>query len=106
MFTHCKQDMAKAVFTTKVEPTCDDLPEFRYHFPRSYLRQAEAAVGDQSADFESVPHGDRLSAQVAAGSLSRENDGRTRDRSCAATIDEAAANFHGIHLQKHHIGVY
>ncbi|HEY5047419.1 MAG TPA: HNH endonuclease [Rhizomicrobium sp.] len=38
--------MSKAVFTTKVDPTYDDLPEFRYHFPRTYLRQAEAAVGD------------------------------------------------------------
>lgn len=38
--------MAKAIFTTKVEPTCDDLPEFRYHFLRSYLRLTEAAVGD------------------------------------------------------------
>ena len=38
--------MAKAAFTTKVEPAYDDLPEFRYHFPRTYLRQAEAAVGD------------------------------------------------------------
>jgi putative restriction endonuclease len=31
--------MAKAVFTTKVEPTYDDLPEFRYHFPRSYTKE-------------------------------------------------------------------
>ena len=46
--------MAKAVFTTKVEPTYDDLPEFRYHFPRSYLRQAEAAVGDWAASADSV----------------------------------------------------
>jgi putative restriction endonuclease len=38
--------MAKAVFTTKVDPTYDDLPEQRYHFPRTYLRQVEAAIGD------------------------------------------------------------
>lgn len=38
--------MAKAIFTTKVSPTYDDLPEERYHFPRTYLRQAEQAVGD------------------------------------------------------------
>ena len=36
--------MAKAVFTSKVEPSYDDLPEQRYHFPRTYLRQVEAAV--------------------------------------------------------------
>lgn len=44
--------MAKAVFTTKVEPAYDDLPEFRYHFPRTYLRQAEAAVGDWIVYYE------------------------------------------------------
>jgi putative restriction endonuclease len=38
--------MPKAVFTTKVTPTYDDLPEERYHFPRTYLRQVEQAVGD------------------------------------------------------------
>ena len=38
--------MAKAIFTTKVSPTYDDLPFRRYHFPRTYLRQAEQAVGD------------------------------------------------------------
>jgi putative restriction endonuclease len=38
--------MAKAIFTTKVDPTYDDLPEFRYHFPRTYLRAVESTVGD------------------------------------------------------------
>jgi len=38
--------VAKAVLTTKVDPSYDDLPEERYHFPRTYLRQAEAALGD------------------------------------------------------------
>jgi putative restriction endonuclease len=38
--------MTKAVLITKVDPTYDDLPEERYHFPRTYLRQIEAAVGD------------------------------------------------------------
>lgn len=38
--------MAKAVLTTKVDPTYDDLPEERYHFPRTYLRQIEASKGD------------------------------------------------------------
>lgn len=44
--------MVKAVFTTKVDPTYDDLPEFRYHFPRTYLRQAEAVVGDWIVYYE------------------------------------------------------
>lgn len=37
--------MAKAVLTTKDNPTYDDLPEVRYHFPRTYLGVAQAAVG-------------------------------------------------------------
>lgn len=38
--------MAKAIFTTKVIPTYDDVPEVRYHFPRTYLRVAESAIND------------------------------------------------------------
>lgn len=38
--------MVKAVLTTKVDPTYDDLPEARYHFPRTYLNQVRAAIGD------------------------------------------------------------
>jgi putative restriction endonuclease len=38
--------MAKAVLTTKISPTYDDLPEVRYHFPRTYLNQVRTAVGD------------------------------------------------------------
>ncbi|MGI9170805.1 MAG: HNH endonuclease, partial [Caulobacteraceae bacterium] len=42
----------KGVFTTKVDPGYDDLPEQRYHFPRTYLRQAEAAIGDWIVYYE------------------------------------------------------
>jgi putative restriction endonuclease len=38
--------MAKAVFTHQPASVYDDLPEQRYHFPRMYLRQVEATVGD------------------------------------------------------------
>ncbi|QQG65679.1 HNH endonuclease [Desulfobulbus oligotrophicus] len=38
--------MTKAVLTTKVNPTYDDLPEERYHFPGTYLGQIEKAIGD------------------------------------------------------------
>ena len=31
--------MAKAVLTTKVDPSYDDLPEDRYHFPHRYLNR-------------------------------------------------------------------
>ena len=54
--------MIKAVFTTKVYPTHDDLPEVHYHFPRTYLRVAEAAVGDWIVYYEpSRTSGDRAS---------------------------------------------
>jgi putative restriction endonuclease len=44
--------MAKAVFTTRVSPSYKDVPEKFYHFPRTYLRQAEAAVGDMIVYYE------------------------------------------------------
>jgi putative restriction endonuclease len=44
--------VTKAVFTSKVDPSYDDLPEERYHFPRTYLRQAEASLGDWIVYYE------------------------------------------------------
>ncbi len=44
--------MVKAVFTTKINPTYDDLPEVRYQFPKTYLNQALAAVGDWVVYYE------------------------------------------------------
>ena len=44
--------MTKAIFTTKVSPTYDDLPEVRYHFPQTYLAQARAAIGDWIVYYE------------------------------------------------------
>ncbi len=44
--------MPKAVLTTKVDPSYDDLPEHRYHFPRTYLRAAQAALGDWIVYYE------------------------------------------------------
>ncbi|RYZ39336.1 MAG: restriction endonuclease, partial [Myxococcaceae bacterium] len=38
--------MTKAVFTTSEGSAYDDQPEVRYHFPQTYLRQVEAAVGE------------------------------------------------------------
>lgn len=38
--------MTKAVLTHKPGSIYDDLPEERYHFPATYLRQVESAVGD------------------------------------------------------------
>lgn len=44
--------MGKGVLTTKIDPTYDDLPEVRYHFPRTYLRAIEAMVGDWIVYYE------------------------------------------------------
>lgn len=42
----------KAVFQTKVSPAYHDIPENFYHFPRTYLRQVSAAVGDWIVYYE------------------------------------------------------
>ena len=55
--------MAKAVFTTKIDPGYDDLPEQRYHFPRTYLRAAEQAVDDLIVYYEPRRSGTELSSR-------------------------------------------
>ena len=55
--------MAKAVFTAKAESSYDDLPEERYHFPRTYLSTARSAVGDWIVYYE--PR--RTSADLSSG---------------------------------------
>src|SRR6516164_11574479 len=44
--------MSKAVFTTKVAPGYRDLPESRYHFPKTYLNQVRRSVGDHIVYYE------------------------------------------------------
>jgi len=44
--------MAKVVLTTKVSPGYNDLPEVRYHFPRTYLNQVRQTVGDHIVYYE------------------------------------------------------
>ena len=44
--------MAKAVLTTKVYPSYDDLPEVRYHFPRYYLNNVQKALNDWIVYYE------------------------------------------------------
>jgi putative restriction endonuclease len=44
--------VVKAVFTTKVTPSYNDLPEVRYHFPRTYLNQVRQALGDHIVYYE------------------------------------------------------
>ena len=44
--------MAKAVLTTKVNPSYDDLPSDRYHFPHTYLNVVQKALGDRVVYYE------------------------------------------------------
>jgi putative restriction endonuclease len=44
--------MAKAIFTTKITPSYNDLPELMYHFPKTYLRQATLTIGDWIVYYE------------------------------------------------------
>ncbi len=44
--------MAKGVFTTKLSPGYDDLPEERYHFGRDYLARVERTLGDTIVYYE------------------------------------------------------
>jgi putative restriction endonuclease len=42
----------KGVFTTRIDPSYDDLPETHYHFPHTYLNQVRSTVGDQIVYYE------------------------------------------------------
>jgi putative restriction endonuclease len=75
--------MTKAVFTSKVDPSYDDLPEQRYHFPRTYLRQVEATVGDwiiyyeprrSSSDLSSRGGRQAYFATARVESINRDSD--------------------------------
>lgn len=44
--------MTKGIFTTKILSIYDDLPEFRYHFPSTYLNQVKECVGDWIVYYE------------------------------------------------------
>jgi putative restriction endonuclease len=52
--------VGKAVFTSKVDPAYDDLPEQYYHFPAQYLSRAQQALGDWILYYESRRGGGRL----------------------------------------------
>ena len=77
--------MVKAVFTTKIEPTYDDLPEFRYHFPRTYFNSVEKSVGDWILYYEPRRSSGSLSSKggrqsyFATAKIDRIERDRTRD---------------------------
>jgi putative restriction endonuclease len=43
----------KAVFVSQQNPSYDDLPGVRYHFPKRYLRAVERTIGDSIVYYES-----------------------------------------------------
>jgi putative restriction endonuclease len=55
--------MAKGVFTTKVAPSYDDLPERQYHFPRTYLNQVRQTLGDHIVYYEPRRSSQELSSR-------------------------------------------
>lgn len=86
--------MPKAVFTTKVSPTYDDLPEVRYHFPKTYLAQASRAVGDwivyyepRRASADESSRGGRQSYFAAARVIGVEPDNDVADHFYAIVSD-------------------
>lgn len=44
--------MTNAVFTTKMTPAYNDVPEIKYHFPKTYLGQVTQTVGDLIVYYE------------------------------------------------------
>lgn len=66
--------MANAVFITKRITDYDDLPEERYHFPRTYLRTAEETVGDWILYYESRRDGGSMCYFATAMVASIEAD--------------------------------
>lgn len=86
--------MAKAILTTKVNPTYDDLPEERYHFPHIYLRQIEKAIGDwiiyyepRRTSGELSSRGGRQSYFATARLLKIEPDHSTKNHYYAFVTD-------------------
>lgn len=85
--------MTKAVFTTRVDPSYDDLPEQRYHFPRTYLNQAKEAIGDWIVYYEprrsggGVSSGGRQAYFATARITAIDDDPRRSDHYYAIVRD-------------------
>src|SRR3546814_15260558 len=86
--------MVKVLLTTKVNPTYDDLPEDRYHFPRTYLNTIEQAVGDWAIYYEPrrtsgdlSSRGGRMAYSATARITRSESDPSTHDPFYASVAD-------------------
>jgi putative restriction endonuclease len=79
--------MAKAVFTARPSSRYDDLVEVRYHFPATYLRCVEKALGDWIVYYEPRRNGGRQ-AYFATASVERiEADPNQREHYYAYVRD-------------------
>lgn len=79
--------MAKVVFTTRVEPDYDDLPEVCYHFPSRYLPTVEKIVGDWIVYYEPRRTGGRQAYFATAKIISIGADIRLKDHFYAFISD-------------------
>jgi putative restriction endonuclease len=79
--------MAKAVFISRVDPEYDDLPEARYHFPRTYLGTARQTVGDWIVYYEPRRNGGRQVYFAAARVVGIDPDPNHADHFYARIID-------------------
>ena len=70
--------MPKAVLTTRVDPIYDDLPEVRYHFPRTNLNTIRSALGYWIVYCEPRRTGGRQSYFATARLVSVEPDPSTK----------------------------
>ena len=86
--------MAKAILTTKIRPSDDDLPELRYHFPRIYVNQVRQAVGDEVIFYEPRRPDDAASGQdgrqayFALGRVAAVTEDTRRPDHYCALIDD------------------
>jgi len=95
--------MAKAVLTTKVDPSYDDLPEERYHFPRTYLNAVRQSLRDWIVYYEPRRVSADLSSSGGRQSYFATAWGAGTIQSCRTTLwsmilqpSSRSARFHSI----------
>lgn len=69
----------KGVFEISGASRYDDLIAERYHFPRIYLRAAEACIGDWIVYRETGSGGGRMAAMNKAKASASQNSSRAPD---------------------------
>lgn len=96
--------MAKVVLTTKLNSIYDDLPEVRYHFPRTYLKAVEAARGDWAVYYEPLKDKGRQAYFATARIVDVQPD-RSRDGLFYAFVSDYLEFDHAVPV-RHSTGFY